>query len=60
MSGHDSSPATKGAGVKDPICGMTVAPATARWVSDYQGTKYYFCAKGCKDTFDQDPAGYIK
>jgi YHS domain-containing protein len=60
MSSHDSSSSAKSAAAKDPICGMSVAPATARWVSDYQGTKYHFCSKGCKDTFDKNPVGYIK
>ena len=60
MAGHDSSSNAKGAAVNDPVCGMTVAPATAQWVSEYQGAKYYFCAKGCKDTFDKSPTGYIK
>jgi copper/silver-translocating P-type ATPase len=32
----------------DPICGMTVDPATAKWVS---GTTY-FCSAGCKAKFD--------
>lgn len=60
MSAHESSAGAKGAAAKDPVCGMSVAPATARWVSDHQGTKYYFCARGCKDTFDKNPADYIK
>lgn len=41
---------------KDPICGMTVNPATAKHKSEYQGSTYYFCCAGCKQTFDQDPA----
>ena len=60
MSGHDSSSSAEGAAVIDPVCGMAVAPATAQWVSEYQGAKYSFCAKGCKDTFDKNPTGYIK
>lgn len=39
----------------DPICGMTVEIATARWKSEYNGQLYYFCAAGCKRTFDQSP-----
>jgi len=58
MSAHDSSSATKGAAT-DPVCGMSIASATARWISEYQGQKYYFCARGCKDTFDKNPAGFI-
>lgn len=56
---HHSSSSAKDA-AKDPICGMSVDSAKAKWVSDYQGTSYYFCGKGCKETFDKNPAGHIK
>ena len=39
----------------DPICKMHVEEKTARWVSEYKGQKFYFCAPGCKRTFDKDP-----
>ncbi len=60
MSVHESSSAAKSAKAKDPVCGMSVTPATAKWVSDYQGTKYYFCGEGCKKSFEKNPAGHIK
>jgi len=44
----------------DPICKMNVDEKTAKWTSDYQGRKYYFCAPGCKRAFDKDPAKYAK
>ena len=44
--------------VKDPICGMMIDPATAAGKSEYDGQTYYFCAIGCKNTFDADPAKY--
>ncbi|TMC59379.1 MAG: YHS domain-containing protein [Chloroflexi bacterium] len=44
---------------KDPVCGMMVAIATARFTSDFNGQRYYFCAAGCKATFEQDPLRYI-
>jgi YHS domain-containing protein len=37
-----------------PICKMTVEPATAKWTSEYNGKKYYFCAPGCKAMFEKD------
>jgi xanthine dehydrogenase accessory factor len=43
---------------KDPVCGMPVNPNEAKYVSDYQGTTYYFCCAGCKQAFDQQPATY--
>lgn len=43
----------------DPVCGMTVDPATARHTATHQGTTYYFCAPGCKRAFEADPAKYL-
>ena len=39
----------------DPVCGMTVDVAGAHHVSEWHGTPVYFCAAGCKRTFDADP-----
>jgi YHS domain-containing protein/uncharacterized membrane protein YraQ (UPF0718 family) len=44
---------------KDPVCGMTVDPATAVHRSVHQGATYYFCSAGCKKSFDDDPARYM-
>ena len=33
---------------------------SAKWVSEYKGKKYYFCAPGCKKTFEEDPEKYIE
>ena len=35
----------------DPICGMTVDPATAAGSFKHEGTTYYFCSKGCLQKF---------
>lgn len=46
----------------DPVCGMTVDPATARAAglsSEYAAQTYYFCARGCKLDFEEDPAKYL-
>ncbi|MDQ6795300.1 MAG: YHS domain-containing protein [Chloroflexota bacterium] len=46
----------------DPVCGMTVDPATARGKglhSSYQERDYFFCGKGCKLEFDDDPERYL-
>ena len=43
----------------DPVCGMSVDPATARRTSEYQGMTFYFCSPGCKKAFDADPARYV-
>src|SRR3954469_12127698 len=43
----------------DPVCGMTVEPATAAGRSDYKGTTYYFCSKRCVSAFESDPERYL-
>jgi Cu+-exporting ATPase len=46
----------------DPVCGMTVdmAGATARdLVSEHAGATYYFCGKGCKLEFGDDPDHFL-
>lgn len=45
---------------KDPVCEMDVEIATAKWTSDYQGQRYYFCAPACKKAFDTDPERYLR
>ena len=44
----------------DPVCGMTIDPATAAGSSDYMGMKVYFCSKSCKTKFDADPDKYMQ
>lgn len=39
----------------DPVCGMTVDPATAAGRYDYEGRTYYFCAVSCLERFREDP-----
>ncbi len=46
----------------DPVCGMTVDPATARnagLVIDHDGQTYHFCGKGCFLEFRDDPDRYL-
>ena len=47
------------ASAKDPICGMTVDKANARYKSEFQGKMFYFCCAGCKQTFEQEPQRYL-
>lgn len=44
----------------DPVCKMTVDIATARYMSEHEGTFYYFCAAGCKKSFDEKPASFVR
>ena len=43
----------------DPICKMIVDEKTAKFKSIHKGKTYYFCAPGCKKTFDANPEKYI-
>ena len=35
----------------DPVCGMSVAVATARHRAEHQGRSYFFCCAGCREKF---------
>ncbi len=43
----------------DPVCGMTVEPASAAGKSEHSGESYYFCSSGCQQKFDAEPAKYL-
>ena len=43
----------------DPVCGMTVDPATARASAIHDGRNYYFCCPSCASKFTADPARYL-
>ena len=44
----------------DPVCGMTVFPARARYHTVRNGSDYWFCAAGCLHAFERDPEAYAK
>jgi Cu+-exporting ATPase len=44
---------------RDPVCGMTVDPATAKHRADHAGTAYYFCSAKCREKFLADPERYL-
>jgi Cu+-exporting ATPase len=43
----------------DPVCGMTVDPATARASCEHAGRTWYFCCPSCRDRFLADPERYL-
>ncbi len=45
---------------KDPVCGMSVDPASANHSYAYEDSTYYFCCAGCQEKFKTDPEKYIK
>src|SRR5208337_4270507 len=40
---------------KDPVCGMNVNPATARYKTQHSGKEYFFCCAGCLQKFQATP-----
>lgn len=45
--------------VKDPVCNMSVDEKKAVATSIHKGRTYYFCAKGCKEKFDEEPEKFV-
>jgi Cu+-exporting ATPase len=43
---------------RDPVCGMTVDPARAKYTLAQGGKTFYFCGAGCLEKFRADPARY--
>ena len=49
-------------GAIDPVCGMTVDPEEARGrglVVSRGDVEYFFCGRGCKLDFQEDPMRYL-
>ncbi len=44
----------------DPVCGMTVTAGRSAYPLEHEGVTYYFCCAGCRRTFEQDPAAYVR
>ena len=55
LGGHEAASQSK-----DPVCGMSVDPSTAKHRADYHGQPYYFCCGGCKAKFVANPDQYLK
>jgi Cu+-exporting ATPase len=43
----------------DPVCGMQVVVEGAQQVSEHMGVTYYFCGRGCRLDFEEDPERYL-
>lgn len=54
-TGTDDTAAIPTGQVTDPVCGMTVDPATAAATAEHDGHTYHFCSPHCRDTFTADP-----
>jgi len=43
---------------KDPVCGMLVDVATAKYRTEHYGSMVYFCCAGCQLAFEKHPEKY--
>jgi xanthine dehydrogenase accessory factor len=43
----------------DPVCGMDVETAGARYAFDHDGQTYLFCCAGCRASFSAEPLRYL-
>jgi Cu+-exporting ATPase len=57
-TGHHDATGTAGR-ERDPVCGMTVDPATAAGKVEHAGTAYYFCSDHCRTRFLAEPSRYV-
>jgi xanthine dehydrogenase accessory factor len=44
----------------DRVCGMTVTADASSFPLEHDGETYYFCCAGCRRSFQDDPAAYLK
>jgi len=54
MEQKDSGAAQRAAAV-DPVCGMKVDRATARFKTQHAGKEHFFCCAGCLEKFQANP-----
>ena len=57
MRPRSATAITLGADRRDPVCGMTVDPATASIGSTISGETFHFCSAGCRTNFAAEPDG---
>ena len=55
---EEGEPMSEQPTVTDPVCGMSIDPASAAASIDYEGRTYHFCSTGCAATFQKDPGAY--
>ncbi|WP_274629575.1 heavy metal translocating P-type ATPase [Arvimicrobium flavum] len=54
---HTTAPATDA--VRDPVCGMTVDPASGKPTAHHGGHTYRFCSESCRNKFMKEPEAYL-
>jgi Cu+-exporting ATPase len=56
---HDQEAEAPTAGLRDPVCGMSVT-AGSEFSHRHQGETWYFCSAGCMEKFRAAPKRYLK
>jgi xanthine dehydrogenase accessory factor len=56
---NDSAESRESSLSRDPVCGMTVDPASAKYQSLLESATFYFCCIRCKESFDRSPESYL-
>ncbi len=56
---HDQQTSSASKTTRDPVCGMTVDPATAKNRAEHAGSSFFFCCAGCKTKFLASPERYL-
>jgi P-type Cu+ transporter len=56
---HHTEQADTAHPAKDPVCGMSVDPHTAKHRREHGGRTYYFCSARCAERFEAEPANYL-
>src|SRR5260221_6184515 len=59
-AGHHHGHGAREAAARDPVCGMSVDPATSKHRFDYRGETFHFCSAGCRTKFAADPKKYLE
>ena len=45
--------------VVDPVCGMEVVPDVKTIIANISGETFYFCAEGCRQSFEKNPQKFL-
>lgn len=57
---HRAPTEREGVQALDPVCGMSVDPATAAHHAEHAGRTYFFCSGACRAKFEADPLGHLQ
>src|SRR5258708_23252382 len=56
----DGGKAAGAASATDPVCGMSVDPATAKHRFSYKTQDYFFCSARCRERFEAEPEKFLQ